>query len=228
MSPQRRPTVEAAAPERIAAAADLFEARQSGAQEPEGTWTDRVWLPSDAERRPCCDGLEPDKLKDPQKLRSHCRTLLHVAQHFDLDSRLLRAELKRRREEREALGSGRAEIDFERHGRPAAARPAARTLARTSILARVAPGEELVSAEATVLHAKLVRLLAEKRADLRDLAGQAAERCGELRRLLEDEEQAVEVAIAETGAGDLAGDLQALIDDIHHLVITRDTIRRVL
>ncbi len=217
MSPQRRPTVEPAAPERIAAAADLFEARQSGAQEPEGTWTDRVWLPSDAERRPCCDGLEPDKLKDPQKLRSHCRTLLHVAQHFDLDSRLLRAELKRRREEREERGPARAEIAFEPRARPAA-RP----------LARINPGEEVVSAEATVLHAKLVRLLAEKRADLRDLAGRAAERCGELRQLLEDEGQPVEVAIAETGAGDLAGDLQALIDDIHHLVITRDTIRRVL
>jgi hypothetical protein len=213
MSPQPRPTVEAAAPERVAAAADLFEARQSGAQEPEGTWTDRVWLPSDAERRSCCAGLEPDKLKDPQKLRSHCRTLLHIAHHFDLDSRLLRAELKRRREAREERRPTRAESDFEPRARP---------------LARIDHGEEVVSAEATVLHAKLVRLLAEKRADLGHLAGRAAERCDELRRLLEDEGQAVEVAIAETGAGDLAGDLQALIDDIHHLVITRDTIRRVL
>lgn len=211
MSPRPRPTVEAAAPEQVAAAADLFEARQSGAAEPEGTWTDRVWLPSDRERRPCCDGLEPDKLKDPQKLRSHCRTLLHVAHRFDLDGRLLRAELKRRRQARET-----------REEPPPRARLA--PLAPLPKPAPVGPGEEGASAEATVLHARLVRLLADKRADLRDLAA----RVGELGRQLEDEGQAVEVVIAETGAGDLAGDLKALIDDIHHLVITRDTIRRVL
>ena len=221
MSP-RRSTVEAAAPERVAAAADLFEARQSGAQEPEGTWTDRVWLPSDHERRDCCAGLEPDKLKDPQKLRSHCRTLLHVANHFDLDSRLLRAELKRRRETRDvARDDGR---DASRSmGVDLGPR---RAWHATS--ARLAPGEEVASAEAMALHAKLVRLLADKRADLCALAGQAGERFGELRRQLADEGQAVEVVLAETGAADLAGDLKALIDDIHHLVITRDTIRRVL
>ena len=32
----------------------------------------------------------------------------------------------------------------------------------------------------------------------------------------------------EAGAGDLASDLKALIDDITRLVITRDTLRRVI
>ncbi len=221
MSPRRSSTVEAATPDRIAAAADHLEARQSGAEEPEGAWTDRVWLPSESERRPCCDGLEPDKLKDPQKLRSHCRTLLHVANRFDLDSRLLRAELRRRREGRETAREdtrgGEADLAVQR---PRPARPARSAVGGA--------GGVAASAEARVLHAKLVRLVTDKRADLLALAEQASERFGELRRQLADGGQAVEVILAESGAGELAGDLQALIDDIHHLVITRDTICRVL
>jgi hypothetical protein len=217
MSPRRPPAVEAAAPERVREAADLFEARQNGSQEPEGAWADRVWLPSDGERRACCAGLEPDRLKDPQKLRSHCRTVLHVATLFELDGRLLRAELKRRRAARE-----------EARGREASAVAREPRRARPAPLAQGAPGEEAGSAEAAVLHARLVRLIAEKRADLRDLAGRASEVCGELQQQLDDDRAAVEVALAETGAGDVAQDLKALIDDITHLVITRDTIRRVL
>src|SRR5436305_14580616 len=97
MSPRRPPAVEAAAPERVREAADLFEARQNGSQEPEGGWTDRVWLPSDGERRACCAGLGPDRRKDPQKLRAHCRTVLHVATLFGLDRRPLPADLNPRR-----------------------------------------------------------------------------------------------------------------------------------
>jgi hypothetical protein len=227
MSPRRSSTVEAAVPDpipeqvpdQVRAAADLFEARQSGAEEPEGTWADRVWLPSDRERRPCCDGLEPDKLKDPQKLKSHCRTLHHVANRFDVEARVLRAELRRRRDLRE-------EARAEARAMPAGVDSGLRRPARAP--KRVAPGEEAASAEAMALHAKLVRLLAEKRADLKDLAGRTAELCDELRRQLDDEGQPIEMVLAESGAADLAGELKALVDDVHHLVITRDTIRRVL
>jgi len=219
MSP-RRPTAEPAAPEQVQAAADLFEARQSGAAEPEGAWRDRVWLPSERERRPCCSGLTPDRLKDPQKLKSHCRTLHHVAAYFDLDSRLLRAELRRRRQARERAGAASGSVGSlgadlgPRRVRPTSA-------------ARLAP-EEPASTEAAALHARLVRLVADKRADLGALARRAGETCAELARQLEDEGQAVEVILAETGAVDLAADLKTLIDDIQHLVITRDTLRRVL
>jgi hypothetical protein len=217
MNPRRQSTAEATAPEHLQEAAELFLARQSGESEPEGSWIDRVWLPSDRERRPCCDGLEPDGLKDPQKLKSHCRTLLHVASLFDLDSRLLRAELRGRRKAREATREEQAAAAVaaigadRRHARPA----------------RAVQREAAPSAEAAVLHAKLVTLIAEKRVDLKELAARTGRLCDELRRQLADEEREVEVVLAETGAADVVADLKALIDDIHHLAITRDTIRRV-
>jgi len=214
--PSTAEPAEPAEPEQLQAAADLFEARQSGTAEPEGAWADRVWLPTERERRPCCEGLEPDRLKDPQKLRNHCRTLLHVSTLFDVDSRLLRAELKRRRKAREeALGKS----DGVGRG-PQRVRPTSP--------ARRSPGAEAPSGEALAFYTKVVRLLADKRAALLSLTKQAGALCAELHRQLADEGQAVEVVLAETGAADLAGDLKALIDEIQHLAITRDTIRRVL
>jgi len=221
MSP-RRQTVEieaAAVPASLREAADLFEARQSGADEPEGSWEDRIWLPSDRERRACCAELVPDKLKDPQKLRNHCRTLLHVANLFNLDGRLLRTELRRRRDHRGVPPATTAAA--RRRSRPARSAPAAPMPAGTAGTAGAA------SEEARTLHETLVRLIGEHQAKLRPLANLVGERCEELLQQLE-EGRAVEVAIAESQAGDVAGDLRDLIDDITQLVITRDTIRRVL
>lgn len=55
-----------------------------------------------------------------------------------------------------------------------------------------------------------------------------AELLSELQQNLQDESMAVEVAIAETGLGDLAQDLHNLMEDLTQLAITRDTIRRVI
>ena len=220
MSP-RKPTLEPAVPDRIGKAVDVLEGRQNGLQEPEGGWADRVWLPSDGERRSCCVGLEPDKIKDPQKLRSHCRTVLHIANLFDLDPHLLRMEIRRRRLAREALRGEPPRKAVE--GKDAGLR-----LSRLAKSARTSPPTGSGSAEATALHAKLVRLVADKRADLHTLTGQAVERFGELHRLLADEGLEIEVILAESGAEDLAFELQGLIDDIKNLAITRDTIGRVL
>ncbi len=228
MSP-RPPNVEPAAPEQVQAAADLFEARQSGTAEPEGTWEDRVWLPSAAERGPCCEGLTPDPLKDPQKLRSHCRTLLHVAQRFGVDSRLLRAELRRRRDAREAsrAGAGSAGPGPRRVRGSSAARLASPAAPRPAPFPPL-PDDGSPASEAAALHAKLVRLVGDKQAELRDLAERAAAHYQELCQLLDDDAQAVEVVLAETAAADLAADLKAVVDDIQNLVITRDTLRRML
>jgi hypothetical protein len=216
MSPRRQGTAEAAVPERVVEAVDLMEARQNGSKEPDGAWTDRVWLPSDEERRACCEGLEPDPLKDPQKLRNHCRTLGHVANLFELDGRLLRAEAKRRRQQRE---------EAVRESRGALSRRLARPVSRST---PIAVGEGGGSAEAAVLHARLVRLVAEKRSALQALAAQMSDLLAELREQLEDEKVAVEVATAESAVGEAALYLHDLIDEITNLVITRDTIHRVL
>jgi hypothetical protein len=217
MRARRRPTREgreAAAPELVQQAADVFEARQNGLEEPEGAWTDRVWLPSDRERRPCCEGLEPDRLKDPQKLRNHCRTLLHVASLFDLDSRVLRAEVRRRREEAKDGPTAIAPVTPLRQRR---ARPA-----------RAAQSEEAGSAEAVALYERLDRLIAGKEENLLAALRRATELLLQLLQQIERDRTAVEVAITETGAGEVVADLHDLLDDITHLAITRDTIRRVL
>jgi len=214
MSPQRPSVVGSAEPELLQQAADLLEARQKGTDEPAGSWVDRIWLPSEEERRPCCDGLEPDRLKDPQKLRNHCRTLLHVATRFGVDSRLLRVEVRRRREGR---GGGAK-------GRRAAPAPGRRP--RRASAGRLSAGV-LPSAEARTLHAALERLIADKRAELRDLAGRLGELAGELHRQLQDDGMAVEVALTEIPAAEVAGDLAALVEDLHQLIITRDTLLRV-
>jgi hypothetical protein len=201
-------------------AADRFLARQSGAEEPEGSWIDRVWLPSNRERRSCCEGLEPDRLKDPQKLKIHCRTLLHVARLFDVDNGHLRVELRNRRKASEVQRTEEAAAVL-------AAVNIDRLRAKPGRPLRPARREEPASAEALVLDTRLVALIADKRVELRALAERTARMCDELGRQLADEEQAVDAALAETRASDVVADLKALIDDIDHLAITLDTIRRV-
>jgi hypothetical protein len=218
MRGRRRPPIGGtnAAPELLRQAADLFEARQNGANEPEGKWADRVWLPGERERRPCCEGLEPDRLSDPQKLRHHCRTLLHIASLFDLDSRLLRAEVRRRREARE-----------EAKERTAAVTLAAQLRQRRAKPHPLAGGEDAFAAEAAVLEERIVELLAEKRRTLRDLLGRAGELYKDLHQRLQDEATPAEAVFVGTEAGDLAVELQVLFDEVRDLLITRDTIRRV-
>jgi hypothetical protein len=205
-----------AAPELIEQAADLFEARQNGKNEPEGNWTDRVWLPGERERRPCCEGLEPDRLSDPQKLRNHCRTLLHVASLFDLDSRLLRDEVRRRRDEREETKESTSALVSVAPLRQRRAKPS-----------RADGREEAITAEAAVLEKRIVELLAEKRQALRALLGRAGELYTDLHQRLQDEARPVETVLVGTDAQDLAAELQVLFDEVGDLLITRDTIRRV-
>jgi hypothetical protein len=241
MKAQRQPVIPEAPPERIQEAADLLEARRQGAAEPEGGWVDRVWLPSERERQACCEGLEPDGLKDPQKLRSHCRTLLHVSHLAGVDSKLVRAEIRRRRAARgEARRGSRAARAAEAARAPLA--PVARLALESPppLTAAVDPGEAGEAAavgapeapggagETASLDARIVQLITAKRDQLRKLTVRATEIWPELEQRLRDREAAVEGVIAETGAGALVHDLRDLLDEIANLVITRKTIRRVL
>ena len=143
-----------------------------------------------------------------------------MANLFALDGRLLRAEAKRRRQAREERVRGNRAAVAQRRGRTG------RTVPR-SLAGAQPPGEGSGSAETAVLHLRLVRLVAEKQAEFLERVGQMNTLLTEIQKLAQDG-VAIEVVIAESGVGELALDLHALSDELTHLAITRNTIRRVL
>jgi len=66
----------------LAEAVEILHRRDTRAEKPDGAWEDRVWLPSDSERRPCCDRIKPPDASSggaKSRLYDHCRSLEHVA-----------------------------------------------------------------------------------------------------------------------------------------------------
>ncbi|HEV7667139.1 MAG TPA: hypothetical protein VGS22_01330 [Thermoanaerobaculia bacterium] len=129
---------------RLRLALEAFLARESRAQGPEGEWREGLWFPSNNERRPCCEGLQPT-LANKQALESHCRSAAHVAALFEVPVLDLRRALKRARVAQEAAPS-----------QPAGA-----------------PGRQMTNTErlARVSRAALFEALATLRAEARQGAG---------------------------------------------------------
>ena len=81
---------------RLQEAARVFIAREERTESPSGEWQDRLWYPSDEERRECCAGITPTEV-NRQALESHCRTQGHVARLFDVPLPDLRRAVKQER-----------------------------------------------------------------------------------------------------------------------------------
>lgn len=89
--------------QRLAQAVACYRARRDRTEHPAGEFTgsraDRAWHISPSERRPCCDAAEPSDLGGRQKfvghwLNSHCRSIAHVANLFDVTAEELKNALK--------------------------------------------------------------------------------------------------------------------------------------
>ncbi len=80
-------------------AAEEYLARKERSAHPDGSF-DRAsrWYPSDDEWQDCCAGIREPSRAWPYSLMVHCRTLVHVANLYDVDEADLRnvvAELRR-------------------------------------------------------------------------------------------------------------------------------------
>ncbi len=79
--------------ERLRLAIEDFYARTTRRGHPEGDWRDGLWYPSARERRPCCEGIQPNP-GNRQALESHCRTQGHVAALHDVRVGELKAAVR--------------------------------------------------------------------------------------------------------------------------------------
>lgn len=73
---------------RLVEAVEILHRRDTRAEKPDGTWESYVWLPSAAERRPCCDRIKPPDASSggsKSRLYDHCRSLEHVANLCTVD-----------------------------------------------------------------------------------------------------------------------------------------------
>jgi hypothetical protein len=70
-------------------------ARQSRRSHPKGKWDDNPrWWPSKDERRDCCSSIREPSGNWPWSLMQHCRTVVHVAQLYDVDESELRRAVR--------------------------------------------------------------------------------------------------------------------------------------
>ncbi len=88
---------------RLEQAVACYRARRDRVEHPRGEFTgsrqDRAWHIDPSERRPCCDAAVPSDLGGRQKfaghwLNSHCRSIEHVANLFEVGADELRSALK--------------------------------------------------------------------------------------------------------------------------------------
>lgn len=78
----RKLKAEESPSQRLERAAERAIARMGRTEQPDGQRVGGVWLPSEAERRACCDSVRPPEPTSGKRdyLLWHCRTLGHVAQ----------------------------------------------------------------------------------------------------------------------------------------------------
>ncbi len=70
-----------------------FYARSTRKTQPEGSWQDGLWCPSESERRACCEGIRPTAA-NRQALESHCRSQSHVASLYGVPLGELKAAVR--------------------------------------------------------------------------------------------------------------------------------------
>lgn len=82
--------------ERLEVALEEYNARKARDKHPAGSFDRaRRWAPSDDERQACCARVRGPSRAYPYPLLVHCRTVEHVANLFDVDTRALRAASRR-------------------------------------------------------------------------------------------------------------------------------------
>lgn len=98
-SPSQSTSLETMDPRVIEAAREQYARRppsdERPASQPDGA-TDAFgrWWPSDAERRPCCDGPRQPDQGSPRGLFEHCCTQRHVAALYGVDPLELRIAVR--------------------------------------------------------------------------------------------------------------------------------------
>lgn len=69
-------------------------ARRNSQSHPEGEWDGPRWWPSADEEHDCCWSLETPSTAWPGSMMLHCRTIVHVAQLFNVDESELRRAVR--------------------------------------------------------------------------------------------------------------------------------------
>jgi len=76
---------------RLNTAVICYLERQSRSSHPSGKFDNaRRWEPDEGERRKCCNSIRTPSRAWAYSLMLHCRTMVHIAQLYDVDLRGLR------------------------------------------------------------------------------------------------------------------------------------------
>lgn len=69
--------------------------RKNKTSHPYGSFKNNgTWLPSDKEKQSCCDSIRTPSVKYPYSLMTHCRTIEHIANLYNVDKKELKQAIK--------------------------------------------------------------------------------------------------------------------------------------